>query len=71
MRVVHDSNLITPGEVAKTFNVDPKTVARWSKAGKFTEYRTPGGHRRYDIEEVEAYLKPKAVRPAPEPEPAL
>ena len=52
-------NLVTTGEVAKMFSVDPKTVGRWSKIGKFTDYRTPGGHRRYDMAEVLAFLQPK------------
>ena len=45
--------LLTPGEVAALFKVDPKTVTRWAKAGKLTCIRTLGGHRRYRREEVE------------------
>jgi excisionase family DNA binding protein len=61
----HELNLVTTGEVAKMFSVDPKTVARWSKTGKFTEYRTPGGHRRYDMAEVLAFLQPKTPELVP------
>ncbi|KWX03205.1 DNA-binding protein [Carbonactinospora thermoautotrophica] len=39
--------LLTPSEVAQMFRVDPKTVARWAKAGKITAIRTLGGHRRF------------------------
>ena len=39
--------LLTPGEVAKIFRVDPKTVTRWGKEGKLRRVRTPGGHSRY------------------------
>jgi excisionase family DNA binding protein len=49
--------LLTPGEVARLFRVDPKTVTRWAKAGKLTSIRTPGGHRRYPEKDVKALLK--------------
>lgn len=49
--------LMTPGEVATVFRVDPKTVTRWAADGKIGSIRTPGGHRRYRESEVRAYLK--------------
>lgn len=48
--------LLTPGEVAALFRVDPKTVTRWAKAGKLTAIRTLGGHRRYRNSEVQRLL---------------
>ena len=48
--------LMTPGEVAVIFKVDPKTVTRWAKDGKLSSLRTPGGHRRYFASEVHAML---------------
>lgn len=48
--------LLTPGEVAALFRVDPKTVTRWAKAGKLTAIRTLGGHRRYRTSEVRRLL---------------
>ena len=47
--------LLTPGEVAALFRVDPMTVTRWAKAGKLTAIRTLGGHRRYRENEVREY----------------
>lgn len=44
--------LMTPGEVAKIFRVDPKTVTRWATAGKIGFTRTPGGHVRFFKDEV-------------------
>ncbi len=49
--------LLTPGEVARMFGVDPKTVSRWADAGKLDALRTLGGHRRYRVGEVEALLQ--------------
>jgi excisionase family DNA binding protein len=39
--------LLTPGEVAHIFRVDPKTVSRWAKAGRLPSSKTPGGHVRF------------------------
>lgn len=44
--------LMTPGEVAKIFRVDPKTVTRWAHAGKLRSTRTPGGHVRFYRDEI-------------------
>jgi len=48
--------LLTPGEVAQLFRVDPKTVTRWAAAGRISSIRTPGGHRRFRESEVYALL---------------
>ncbi len=48
--------LLTPGEVAALFRVDPKTVTRWAAAGRIHSIRTPGGHRRFLESEVRALL---------------
>lgn len=44
--------LLTPGEVATLFRVDPKTVTRWAASGRISSIRTPGGHRRFREAEV-------------------
>ncbi len=44
--------LLTPGEVALMFRVDPKTVARWASSGRVGSIRTPGGHRRFRESEI-------------------
>ncbi|WP_083929552.1 BldC family transcriptional regulator [Catelliglobosispora koreensis] len=49
--------LLTPGEVAALFRVDPKTVTRWAAAGRIGSIRTPGGHRRFRESEVKALLE--------------
>ncbi|MGH3620453.1 MAG: BldC family transcriptional regulator [Sciscionella sp.] len=48
--------LLTPGEVASLFRVDPKTVTRWATAGRIGSIRTPGGHRRFRESEVRSLL---------------
>lgn len=51
------AQLLTPGEVARLFGVDPKTVSRWADNGKIDALRTLGGHRRYRADEVHALLQ--------------
>jgi len=48
--------LMTSGEVAKIFRVDPKTVSRWAKQGRLQSVKTPGGHRRFLRTEVTKLL---------------
>ncbi len=48
--------LLTPGEVALLFKVDPKTVTRWADQGRIGSIRTPGGHRRFHESEVTGLL---------------
>ena len=60
--------LLTPGEVASLFRVDPKTVTRWAAAGRISSIRTPGGHRRFRESKVRALLRGHAAgagAPAP------
>jgi excisionase family DNA binding protein len=52
-----NDRLLTPGEVASLFRVDPKTVTRWAAAGRIGSVRTPGGHRRFRESEVRARLE--------------
>lgn len=51
-----EERLLTPGEVARIFRVDPKTVSRWAQAGKLTCIRTPGGHYRFPESAVIPFL---------------
>lgn len=61
--------LLTPGEVAALFRVDPKTVTRWAAAGRISSIRTPGGHRRFRESEVRALLRGESSPSAEEPSP--
>ncbi len=56
--------LLTPGEVATLFRVDPKTVTRWASAGRIGSIRTPGGHRRFRESEVRALLRGESTEPS-------
>lgn len=58
----HRDRLMTPGEVATLFRVDPKTVTRWAVAGRIGSVRTPGGHRRFRESEVRMLLRGETAR---------
>jgi excisionase family DNA binding protein len=51
-----DNDLLTPGEVAVMFRVNPKTVTRWARSGKISAVRTLGGHRRFRASEIRRIL---------------
>ncbi|HEY5989200.1 MAG TPA: MerR family DNA-binding transcriptional regulator, partial [Streptosporangiaceae bacterium] len=44
------------GEVARLFGVDPSTVRRWERDGRFKARRTFGGQRRYSRVDIEAAI---------------
>lgn len=50
--MIEKRELLTAGEVADLFRVDPKTVTRWAAAGKLPHFKTLGGHRRFYEDEM-------------------
>lgn len=44
------------GEAARYLAVSTRTIRRWDKAGKLVCHRTPGGHRRIALVELERVL---------------
>ncbi len=57
--------LLKPHEVAELFRVDPKTVTRWSAAGRLNFVLTPGGHHRFRESEVQQLLKSQRAETTP------
>ena len=55
--MTEEDELLTPGEVAKLFKVDPKTVTRWAHSGKLASITTPGGHKRFRRSVVHKFLE--------------
>ena len=54
-----DAEFYTPKEVGALFHVDPYTVSRWDRTGKFPEdqvTRTLGGHRRFNGDYIRSLL---------------
>lgn len=56
MSGVEAREILTPGEVAAMFRIDPKTVSRWAKKGWLPAFRTLGGDLRFYADDVAALM---------------
>ena len=52
---------LTASQAARHLGVSISTLRRWSDAGHVQAYRTPGGQRRFSVEELDAFLE--SLRP--------
>ena len=50
------SELITPSKAAKLLGVNTNTLRNWELSGKLIAEKTLGGHRRYELENIEKIL---------------
>jgi len=50
------SRWLTLGQAARFLGVHPATLRRWADTGEVRCLRTPGGHRRFLVEDLQAYL---------------
>jgi excisionase family DNA binding protein len=47
---------LSTSEAARHLGVSLSTVRRWSDAGHLVGYRTPGGQRRFTVEQLDEFL---------------
>jgi excisionase family DNA binding protein len=47
---------LSTSEAARHLGVSLSTVRRWSDAGQLRGYRTPGGQRRFTVEQLDTFL---------------
>jgi excisionase family DNA binding protein len=47
---------LTTSEAARRLGVSLSTIRRWSDLGYIRGYRTPGGQRRFSIEQLDEFL---------------
>lgn len=58
-----DKSLLTPSEASKLLNVAPTTIRHWAQIGRLPFIKTPGGHRRFDKNDILALMcQPKASK---------
>ncbi|MCW2968555.1 MAG: helix-turn-helix protein [Solirubrobacteraceae bacterium] len=63
---------LTTSEAARHLGVSLSTIRRWSDLGYLRGYRTPGGQRRFSIEQLDEFIDslqsggPLRQAPAPE-----
>jgi excisionase family DNA binding protein len=56
-RSTHTSRLgLTTSEAARHLGVSLSTVRRWSDMGYLRGYRTPGGQRRFPVQELDEFV---------------
>ena len=63
---------LTTSEAARHLGVSLSTIRRWSDLGYLRGYRTPGGQRRFSVEQLDEFIDSLEsggpLRQAPEPE---
>lgn len=47
---------LTTSEAARHLGVSLSTIRRWSDMGYLNGYRTPGGQRRFSIEQLDSFI---------------
>jgi excisionase family DNA binding protein len=57
-------NWLSVGQAAAIAGVHPDTLKRWEKAGRISSARTPTGHRRFRLEDVQALLVSTGEEPS-------
>ncbi|HEY8867012.1 MAG TPA: helix-turn-helix domain-containing protein [Solirubrobacteraceae bacterium] len=48
---------LSTSQAARELGVSPGTVRRWSDMGYLRAYRTPGGQRRFNAEQIEEFVR--------------
>lgn len=54
--------MLKSGEIAKALNVSAESVRQYADAGRIPFVETPGGHRRYVLEDVKHALRMEKVQ---------
>lgn len=53
--------LIPINQAAKLLGVSLQTLRRWDASGKLTSIRRPGGHRYYNLDDIENYINNQEI----------
>ena len=67
----HDVQWLTLGQAATYLGVADSTVRKWAVEGRLPAYSTPGGHRRFRIEDLDAFLEESRVAPPEHERPSV
>jgi excisionase family DNA binding protein len=51
-----ESDWLTLGQAAKFLGVAQSTIRKWSDQGRVRAFYTPGGHRRFRVRDLEAFV---------------
>jgi len=56
---------LTPSQAADKLGITPATLTKWARAGKVPFSRVAGGHRRYDLDEIDRLAATRIEREEP------
>jgi excisionase family DNA binding protein len=56
---------LTTSEAARHLGVSLSTIRRWSDAGALRGSRTPGGQRRFSVQQLDEFMDTLQSTPAP------
>ncbi|MFQ5945592.1 MAG: helix-turn-helix domain-containing protein [Anaerolineae bacterium] len=56
----------TLSQASRVLGVHPVTLRRWADAGELPVLRTPGGHRRFLLADLDSFLRKSGAEPLPE-----
>ncbi len=63
----HGPRLLPVSAAARMLGVSPSSLRAWAAEGRVPHLRTPGGHRRFELEELERWLADRGgAPPAPQ-----
>jgi excisionase family DNA binding protein len=65
--VSNEEEWLPLSRAAVLLGVHSMTLRRWSDSGRFPYYRTPGGHRRFALADIEAYILQQKGQRLPRP----
>lgn len=68
MNNLHRKTYLTPNEVAELLMVNPVTVRQWAARGLLRAVKTPGGHRRFLLSDVEEFARSRGAEPGARPD---
>ena len=58
---INNNRYLSPAEAAVLMRVSPITVRDWVNKGDLKAFTTPGGHRRFQIADIEEFAKAKGI----------
>ncbi|MGH8310401.1 MAG: response regulator [Steroidobacteraceae bacterium] len=67
MNTNHRRTYLTPNEVAELLMVNPVTVRQWAARGLLRAVKTPGGHRRFLLSDVEEFARSRGAQTGARP----
>ena len=59
----HEPEWLTLGEAARYLGVAQSTIRKWSDSGRVRVFKTPGRHRRYRRDDLDAFLERSGSEP--------